>query len=117
MRYDEKRLDYQLIFQSLYSDTTSEGKSPRTIKYTNSILSTAFKQAVKWRLLPRNPVKDVQLPRQKRKEVKVLTASRTRHARPIGITAPKRRLIPDPVSEGASTRLLHTLLLVERQPS
>jgi hypothetical protein len=41
----------------------------------------------------------------------------TRHTRPIGITAPKRRLLPDPVSEGASTRLLHTPLPVERQPS
>jgi integrase len=62
-----------LTFQSLYSEMTGNGMAPRTVRYTNSILNTAFEQAVKWRLISRNPVKDVELPRQKRKERNVLT--------------------------------------------
>ena len=45
------------------------GLSPRTIRYTHAVLSSALKQAVKWQLLPRNAAEYVDLPRQKRTEM------------------------------------------------
>ena len=47
--------------------------SPRTIRYTHAILSSAFKQAIRWNMLQRNPCDGVELPRMKRKEVLALS--------------------------------------------
>lgn len=45
------------------------GLSPRTVRYTHSILSSAFKQAVKWQMLAHNPCVAVELPRHVRREM------------------------------------------------
>jgi len=52
---------------------TAEGLlSPRTIRYSMSILRGALRQAVKWRLLSHNPSTDVEVPRQQRQEMQAM---------------------------------------------
>jgi integrase len=58
-----------LDIQDLYTSMLESGLSPRTIRYTHAVLSSALKQAVKWQLLPRNAAEYVDLPRQKRTEM------------------------------------------------
>lgn len=43
--------------------------SARTVRYVHSILSSAFKQAVRWGVLSRNPAGLVELPKMTRKEM------------------------------------------------
>jgi hypothetical protein len=47
--------------------------SPRAIRNTHAILSSAFNQAVKWNMLSRTPCGVVELPRMVRKEMQALT--------------------------------------------
>ncbi|MEN3332070.1 MAG: integrase [Blastocatellia bacterium] len=49
------------------------GLSARTVRYTHVVINSAFKQAVKWRMLSRNPSAFVDLPRQARKEMQALS--------------------------------------------
>lgn len=49
------------------------GLSARTVRYTHAVLSAAFKQAVKWLILPQNPASHVDLPRAMRKEMQALS--------------------------------------------
>ena len=62
-----------LQIQKLYSKLNREGLSPRVIRYSHSILSNAFGQAVKWRMLASNPCSGAELPRTKHKETRALT--------------------------------------------
>jgi len=48
--------------------------SPRTIRYAQSVLGAALKQAVRWRILPYNPAADVDKLRQPRREMQALGA-------------------------------------------
>ncbi|HEX8397676.1 MAG TPA: site-specific integrase [Pyrinomonadaceae bacterium] len=59
--------------QKLYSDMQARGLSPRVVRYTHSVLSSALKKAVELDVLPRNVATLVQLPKQTRKEMDVLT--------------------------------------------
>jgi integrase len=47
--------------------------SARTVRYAHAVLTSAFKQGVKWGLLPRNPAALVELPKQPRKEMSALS--------------------------------------------
>jgi integrase len=58
--------------QSLYRAMTERGLSPRTVRYTHSILRQALAQAVRWRLLATNPADDLALPKQPRQEMRAL---------------------------------------------
>lgn len=49
------------------------GLSSRTVRYTHAVLSSAFKQAVKWRMLPHNPAELAELPRHERREMQALS--------------------------------------------
>jgi len=49
------------------------GLSPRTVRYTHTILKNALDQAVRWGKIYRNPADLVDLPRQDKKEMKCLT--------------------------------------------
>ena len=61
-----------LHIQEVY--TSMEHLAPRTIKYVNSVLRMALKQAVKWRRLKWDPADGVELPKQKRQiEIRPLT--------------------------------------------
>jgi len=62
-----------LDVQALYSKMAERDLSPRTIRYTHAILSSALKQAVRWNMLPRNPCDAVELPRMERKEMQALS--------------------------------------------
>ncbi|MBX6378337.1 MAG: site-specific integrase [Clostridia bacterium] len=62
-----------VMIQDLYTRLTDQGLSPRTVRYVHSVLHNALQQAVKWRLLPQNPAKAVDLPRQKRQEMSALS--------------------------------------------
>ncbi|MBS3982821.1 MAG: site-specific integrase [Dethiobacter sp.] len=59
--------------QALYSKMLESGLSPRSVRYVHAILRNALQQAVKWGKLYRNPADLVDLPRQKKEEMKVLT--------------------------------------------
>jgi len=59
--------------QELYTKMLDDGLSPRTVRYAHTILRNALQQALKWGKLYRNPADLVDLPRQKKEEMKVLS--------------------------------------------
>lgn len=61
--------------QKVYGEMQNQGYSPRRIRYAHSVLSSALKKAVELDILPRNVSKFVQLPKQVRKEMDVLSQS------------------------------------------
>ncbi len=62
-----------LDVQRLYSSMQERGLSARTIRYTHAVLTSGFKQAMKWGLMPRNPAQLAELPRQARQEMHALS--------------------------------------------
>ena len=63
-----------LDVQALYTKMQTELKlSARTVRYTHAVLSSAFKQAVKWGMLPQNPATLADLPKQERQEMQALS--------------------------------------------
>ena len=62
-----------LDIQSLYATMSEKNLSARTIRFTHSVLSSAFKQAVRWRMLFQNPCGSVELPRKVSQEMQSLT--------------------------------------------
>jgi integrase len=60
--------------QAVYAAMLARGLSPRTVRYAHSVVHSALEQAVKWRMLARNPAKLVDLPRTERREMRSLTA-------------------------------------------
>lgn len=67
-------LDVQCAHQRLID----RGLSPRTIRYTHSVLRSAMRQAIRWRLLAQDPTDGAQLPRLGRREMHVLNAEQSR---------------------------------------
>lgn len=66
-----------LDLQAIYMKLTERGLSARSVRYTHAVLSSAFKQAVKWGLLERDVTRLVDLPKQQRREMQVLTKEQT----------------------------------------
>ena len=64
-----------LDIQALYSRMTQKGLSARTVRFLHSVLSSALKQAVKWRLVAQNAAAFVDLPKQQRNEMDSLDAA------------------------------------------
>ena len=62
-----------LDVQTFYTSMCEKGLSPRTVRFTHSVLSSALKQAVRWRMLAHNPCDSVELPRKAGKEMQSLT--------------------------------------------
>lgn len=62
-----------LDIQNLYTDMTEQGLSPRTVRYTHAVLSSALKQAIRWHMLIHNPCEAVELPRSERREMKAFS--------------------------------------------
>jgi integrase len=62
-----------LAIQQLYADMQARGLSARTVRYLHAILNSAFKQAVRWGMLSRNPFQLAELPKQTRKEMSALS--------------------------------------------
>ena len=67
-------LDVQVTCQCL----VDRGLSSRTIRYTLSVLHSAMRQAIRWRLLLQDPTEGTQLPRLGRREMRVLNAEQAR---------------------------------------
>jgi integrase len=70
-----KRLsDIQLLeVKKLYNEMNKAKYSPKTIRHVHNVLSSPFKQAVKWKMLMQNPCDFCDLPRQVRSEMKGFT--------------------------------------------
>lgn len=59
--------------QKLYNEMKKANYSPKTIRHAHNVLSSAFKQAVKWKMLMQDPCDLCELPRQIKTEMKCLT--------------------------------------------
>jgi integrase len=57
---------------------SERGLSARTVRYTHSVLRSSMRQAIRWQLLAEDPTNGAQLPRQRRRELRVLTAEQSR---------------------------------------
>jgi integrase len=68
----------QIDMQQLYAQMFDRGLSARTIEYTNAVLESAFRQAIRWRMLAEDPCAGVDLPRVKRKEMDALSIEECR---------------------------------------
>ncbi len=67
-----------LDVQDTCQRTIERGLSSRTVRYTHSVLRSAMRQAIRWRLLLQDPTDGAQLPRLGRREMRVLTAEQSR---------------------------------------
>jgi len=67
-----------LDIQAVYQQLVERGLSARTIRYAHSVLRSSMRQAIRWRLLAEDPTNGAQLPRQRRRELWVLTAEQSR---------------------------------------
>jgi site-specific recombinase XerC len=67
----------QLDVQSAYQGMIDRGLSGRTVRYTHSVLRSAIRQAIRWRLLAQDPTDGAQLPRLGRREMRVLGAEQS----------------------------------------
>jgi integrase len=62
-----------LDVQGLYGDMQVKGLAARTVRYCHAVLTSAFKQAIKWGMMAHNPASLVELPKQTRKEMQALS--------------------------------------------
>jgi site-specific recombinase XerC len=62
-----------LAVQEIYAAMMRAGLSATTVNIVHSVLSSAYKRAVKWRLIKHNIMADVDASRIHRKEVEVFT--------------------------------------------
>jgi integrase len=67
-----------LDVQDAYQKMIGRGLSSRTVRYTHSVLRSAMRQAIRWRLLASDPTDGAQLPRLGRCELRVLSAEQSR---------------------------------------
>jgi len=68
----------QFDIQCVYAGMLERGLSARTVEYTNAVPQSAFRQAVRWRMLAEDPCLGVDLPRQKRTEMQALSVEECR---------------------------------------
>ena len=67
-----------LDMQDAYQRIIDRGLSSRTVRYAHSVLRSAMRQAIRWRLLAQDPTDGAQLPRLRRREMRVLSAAQSR---------------------------------------
>ena len=67
-----------LDVQDAYQKMIDRGLSSRSVRYTHSVLRSAIRQAIRWRLLAQDPTDGAQLPRLRRREMRVLAAEQSR---------------------------------------
>ena len=68
---------YRLRDSDALPELLDRGLSARTIRSTHAVRQSAFRQAVRWRLLLHNPAESVDLPRQSRQCVGVLQKAKS----------------------------------------
>lgn len=62
-----------LDVQTLYAKLLDRKLSPRTVRHAHGVLRSALNQAVKWRMIANNPTLVVDLPRNRKREMKALS--------------------------------------------
>jgi integrase len=67
-----------ITVQDMYASMQRNGLSPATVNLVHSVLSSAFKRAVKWGVLNHNIIENVEAPKIVREEVEVFTPSEVR---------------------------------------
>jgi integrase len=67
-----------LDFQSFVDSMTEKDLSPRTVRYAHTVVSSAMKQAVRWKLMTHNPAQFVELPKAVKREVKALSVEQAK---------------------------------------
>ena len=67
-----------LDVQSTCQQLVDRGLSSRTVRYAHTVLRSAMRQAIRWRLMLQDPTDGAQLPRLGRREMRVLNAERSR---------------------------------------
>lgn len=67
-----------LDLQSVYSGLLAQRLSPRTVRYTHSIVHAALEQAKVWNLIRDNPATGLQLPRAEHRQFRVFTPEEAR---------------------------------------
>ena len=67
-----------ITVQEMYASMLRNGLSPATVKLVHSVLSSAFKRAIKWGVLHHNVIESVEAPRIVREEVEVFTPQEVR---------------------------------------
>jgi integrase len=84
-RYVRKPLGSHLLgnvhvldIQRLYAAMQAKGLSARTVRYLHAVLSSAFKQGLKWGMLTTNPASLIELPKQERREMQALSPEQAR---------------------------------------
>lgn len=68
----------QFEIQRVYAQMLERGLSARTIEYTNAVLQSACRQAVRWKMLADDPCVSVDLPPLKRREMDALSVEECR---------------------------------------
>ncbi len=68
----------QFDIQSVYAQMLEKGLSPRTVGYANAVLQSAFRQAVRWKMLADDPCVGVDLPPLKPREMDALSVEECR---------------------------------------
>jgi len=66
---------HTLHIQAMVSTLVDQGLAPRTVRYAASLLNSALRQALRWRLISSNPYEGVELPREQRRELVVPDAA------------------------------------------
>jgi site-specific recombinase XerD len=75
---DKKLLKLNAItVQDMYASMRRDGLSPATVNLVHSVLSSAFKRAIKWGVLNHNIMENVEAPTIVRDEVEVFTIAET----------------------------------------
>lgn len=77
-----------LDLQSAYAELLGRRLSPRTIRYTHSILHAALEQAKNWKLVAENPADGLSLPRLERSEIRIFTPAEARRFCEVASTDP-----------------------------
>ncbi len=67
-----------LEIQAAYQVMIEKKLSARTVRYAHAVLRAAMRQAIRWQLLLADPTQGVQLPNQRRGEMRVLSTEQAR---------------------------------------
>lgn len=90
-----------LDVQKLYATLEDAGLSRRSVHHTHCVLHRAFRQAMRWQLLPRNPCDGATPPTPVRRDMRVLSASEVTHLLDATRAHPSHGLYVLAVTSGA----------------
>ncbi|PYV14201.1 MAG: IS701 family transposase [Acidobacteria bacterium] len=84
----------QFDILNVYARMTERGLLPRTIEYTNAVLQSAFRQAVRWKMLAEDPCVGVDLPPLQRREMEALSVEECRRFLTVAMESKRKSIIP-----------------------